>query len=85
MSAVSMTSFTPTGIPCSGPRDGSAIARARLRERLLRVQVRPRRDLVVARLDPLEARPDQLLGAPSPGHAAAEYGPAAVGDDDSLN
>ena len=63
MSAVSIMSLTPTGIPCSGPRGSSAVALARLRQRRLGIEVRPRAQLALARLDPLEARRHELLRA----------------------
>ena len=64
MSAVSMTSLTPTGIPCSGPRRASA-SRSRLRERVP-VQVRPRAQLAVALGDAVEAHLHELLRAHLP-------------------
>ena len=67
MSAVSMMSLTPTGTPCSGPigRPSSAplVGRARLRERVLRIEKRPGLDLRVDLAHPRQARLDQLLAS----------------------
>ena len=65
MSAVSMMSLTPTGTPCSGPIGPPDILmlvrRPRLRQRVLRIEERPRLHPVDLVPHPRQARLDPLL------------------------
>ncbi len=53
-----ITSFTLTGMPCSGPRARLGVTGARLRQRAFGVDVHERRPLVL--LDPRERRLDEF-------------------------
>ena len=61
-SAVSITSFTPTGMPCSRERGRAAVALPRFRQRAVRIQVSPRLHVGLARANPLEACRHQRFG-----------------------
>ena len=67
MSTVSMMSLMPTGTPCSGPHGASLapveVARARLRERMLRIEELPGLHLGLGGADARQAGLDQLLRA----------------------
>ncbi len=70
MSAVSMMSLMPTGTPCKRPEGpaGAAelVGRARLRQRMVRVEKRPRLDVAVDLAHAVQARLNQLLGSDRP-------------------
>ena len=62
-----MMSLMPTGTPCSGPSGralaAALVARARLRERMLRIEELPGLHLRLGLAHAREAGLDQLLGA----------------------